>query len=256
MAGPKNAWTRDDGFRYYDWRGTPLISVTSIRQVLGSPIGLTMWAQSQIINRAVDERLSLDVVIGEEGEDAAKKWLRRAATEARDAAGARGTAVHELAEAGIPSTHPDVDPVLRPWLEQYEEAIRVEGIEPLLQECQVFSPLMGYAGSFDLIGMRGGEVTLIDLKTSKGTYIEHALQLMGYALADFIGKDDVIDEDATKVLNRVTAMGVLHVQETSWSYIPIPKPSFAALKAAWVAEATLARFLQQTPTIEALSLYE
>ena len=254
LAGPKNARTRDDGFRYYDWRGQPLISVTSIRQVLGSPIGLTMWAQGQIVDKAVD---NIDELVQRAGVDPvdAKKWLRRAATEARDAAGQRGTAVHEMAESGIPSTHPDVDPVLRPWLEQYEEALASEGIAPLLRECQVFSTTLGYAGSFDLIATRQGEVTLIDLKTSKGTYIDHALQLMGYAVADFVGKDDVIDEDATKVLNRVSAMGILHVQETSWEYVPIPKPSFPALKAAWVAEATLAKFLQQTPDIPALSKY-
>jgi hypothetical protein len=214
------------------------------------PYPLAIWMSKKVAERGVLDMSGAADVLAREGADAAIKYLMAAPNEERDAAGDRGTAVHELAEKGIPSNHPDVPEELRPWLRQYEEAMKAEGIEPILREAQVFSTTLGYAGSFDLIGMRKGKVTLIDLKTSKGTYTDQALQLYGYALADFIGKDDVIDEKATDILHSVEAMGILHVRETTWEYIDVPVHGIT--RAAWEHLVGLARFYQTYPDIASL----
>jgi hypothetical protein len=182
--------------------------------------------------------------------DALIKHLMAAPDEERDSAADRGTAVHDLAEKGVSSTDPGVDPTLAPWLAQYEEAIGAEGITPILRERQVISESLGYAGSFDLIGMRQGKVTMLDIKTSKGTYVDHALQLYGYALADYIGQDDVVDEDATKVLQSVEAMGIIHVRDTGWKYIEVPVSGIT--RAAWEHMVGLARFYLQYPDLTSL----
>ena len=80
-------------------------------------------------------------------------------------------------------------PELRGYVETYFTAMSNLLIEPLLVEKQVFSPSQGYAGSFDLIARKDGEVTLIDLKTGGSLYLDNALQLAGYVLADFVGED-------------------------------------------------------------------
>ena len=79
---------------------------------------------------------------------------------------------------------------------------------------------------FDLlVRLRDGSIHLVDLKTGKGTYPEYALQLFAYAMAEFVGEDDVVDEAATALLQAIKGMAVLHLTDTGWEYIALrPDP--------------------------------
>jgi hypothetical protein len=243
---PKNAYLKD-GLRYYPWQGQQLMSVTSLRQQVGTPIGLVKWMQRQVAERALNSFLDLtrDITDPSVQEEDIIKWLVSGATEKRDAAGSRGSAIHQhVATIGDPTL---ADPEIRPYVENYQTAIHNLFIEPLLVEKQVFAPSMGYAGSFDLIGRKGGEVTLIDLKTGGSLYIDNALQLAGYVLADFVGADDVIDEEATRLLHSVTHLGLLHVTDVGYDYVDVPLTQ--ELGDAFRAQLTLALFYAKHPNL-------
>lgn len=105
----------------------------------------------------------------------------------RDAAGARGTKVHVLAErlaAGEEVDVPDdiagyVDGAIR-WFEDWRPQI-------ILAETVVASRHWQYAGTLDLVvRMPDGTVWIVDWKTAKsGIWGEVALQLAAYANAQF-----------------------------------------------------------------------
>jgi hypothetical protein len=245
VKGPPNAYLKD-GLRYYPWQGQQLMSVTSLRQQVGLPSGLVKWMQRQVAERAVYGIKDLtNMVMAGDDTDGIIDWLVAGGTEKRDAAGNRGSAIHEHVAAGGGVMAADV--AIRPFVENYETAMHNLLIEPLLIERQVFSPSMGYAGSFDMIAHKDGEVTLIDLKTGGSLYIDNALQLAGYVLADFIGQDDVIDEEATRLLHSVTALGLLHVTDTGFDYVPVPLTP--VLGDAFRSQLTLAKFYAKHPTL-------
>ena len=63
-----------------------------------------------------------------------------------------------------------------------------------------------------------GSLWIVDYKTGKGIYAEHALQLMAYTMADVVGADDVVDEALTELLHQVTGMAVLHLSDEGWEF--------------------------------------
>jgi hypothetical protein len=197
----------------------------------------------------------------------ARRWLRQAATEERDAKAALGTAVHELAAAGRrPEDVPDgltirrdgaaieVDGVaVRRRLAHYLDWLAVSGAEPLLRERQVWHLGIGYAGTFDLVArMRDGSLWMVDLKTGAGTYAEHLLQLLAYLMAEFVGEEGTIDEAATALLHEVSGMAVLHLAGDGWEFLAL-RPDAAA----WSAFRGLVAFAMWTlanPDLAALTV--
>jgi hypothetical protein len=89
----------------------------------------------------------------------------------------------------------------------------------LATEFQCWNLSVGYAGTADFIcRMRDGSVWMVDLKTGKGVYGEHALQLIAYVKAEFVGADDVVDEELTELLHSVSGMAVLHLADDGWEF--------------------------------------
>lgn len=257
--GPRNARTdSESGLRFYTWAGVEYPSVTTIRRLAGIPHGLHQWTISQVILRVVTEHGTLTEMLTRERRprervleknrmDEASKWLRRAATEERDAAAALGTAVHDAAAKGL---HPDdVDEAVRPRLSQFRDWLATAKPWILGVEFQVFNLTVGYAGTADLlVRLLDGSVWLIDLKTGKSTFSEHLLQLMGYLMAEFVGADDVIDERLTALLHQVTGIAVLHLADDHWEF-----QQLEASADAWAAARGLLRFavwMHQHPDID------
>jgi hypothetical protein len=147
----------------------------------------------------------------------AARWLRLAATEERDAAAKLGTAVHDAAATGLdPATVPDD---VRPRLLQFRAWLAASGVEVLGTEFQCWNLSVGYAGTADLlVRFPNGQVWLIDLKTGKGVFSEHALQLIAYRQAEFVGQDDRVDERLTALLHAATGMAVLHLADDHWEF--------------------------------------
>jgi hypothetical protein len=254
-SGPKNAHTDPEtGLRYYDWRGQKLPSTTSLRRMAGVPFTLHQWALSRVIERAVEEHTLLETMMSRPNRPRervrdknvrkeASRWLRSAATEERDAAAELGTLVHDLAVARV-ALQNVADPDARPYLGNFYDWLDVSGVHIIATEQQVFAPTLGYAGTFDILGeFPNGDIGVIDLKTGKGTWPEHALQLVSYALAEFVGKDDVIDVALTDALHQANTMALLHLQADGWEYqrIPADAKMFEAFRglidfAVWMAK--------------------
>jgi hypothetical protein len=228
-SGPKNAVTDPEtGLRYYVWKGQRYPSVSSLRRMAGLSFTLHQWTLSRVIDRAVGEHEILTRILERPARPRervrdknvqleARRWLRSAATEERDAAAELGTAVHT---AVLADQHPnDVSEDVRPYLHQYRSWLHDSQAEVHAVEKQVFNLTEGYAGSFDLlVRFPRGDVYVIDIKTSRGTYTDHALQLVGYSQAEFSGEDDVIDQRVTDLLASATGMALLHLTPDGWTF--------------------------------------
>ena len=228
-SGPKNAVTDPEtGLRYYVWKGQRYPSVSSLRRMAGLSFQLHQWTISRVIDRAVGEHDILTRILERPARPRervrdknvqleARRWLRSAATEERDAAAELGTAVHTAVTSG--QRPMDVAEDVRPYLYQYLSWLHDSGATILAVEQQVFNITEGYAGSFDLlVSFRNGEVYVIDVKTSRGTYTDHALQIVGYSQAEFSGEDDVIDPAVTTLLASATGMALLHLTPEGWTF--------------------------------------
>lgn len=242
-VGPRNAHSDPrTGLRFYRWRGREYPSVTTIRRLAGIPFGLHNWAISQVIKRAIDDHDTLvamlsrprrprERVLEKNRAKEAGQWLRKAATEERDRAAELGTAVHDAATSGI-SLH-EAEAAVRPRLRQFQAWLEDSGFTIIAVERQVWNLKLGYAGTFDLLGRtRDGEVYVVDIKTGKGTYMEHALQLIAYAMGEFIGEDDVVDHELTELLHSAQGMALLHLSDTGWRWqdVQVTPQMFAAFK--------------------------
>lgn len=250
----KNARTDPEtGLRFYDWQGTDLVSVTSVRRLLGMAHPLHQWTLSKVVERAVSEYDTLGQMLAREATSArestfrkkriaeAKTWLRAAATEERDAAGERGTSVHEAIAAGLAPTDRSLPGEVVPFLTQWYDFLAQTKATVVASEKQVFSLRHGYAGTIDLILEWLHRLLLVDLKTSKGLYLDHAIQVVGYAMADFVGEDNVVDTDLTDKLHAVDGLALLHLRADGWELVEIN--ATPDLFAAFTGSLAFARFV-------------
>lgn len=221
--GPRNAHTDpESGLRFYRWQGRDLPSVTSVRRMAGLPFGLHWWTVNQVVDHALrTAEANADRLRMSADRDAVlaviRHELRGSATAERDAAAALGTAVHDAAAQGREVD--DVADELRPRLRQYRAWLASSGAEVLAAEFQVWNLAVGYAGTVDLLcRLRDGSVWIVDLKTGKGVYADHALQVTAYSRAEFVGADDAVDEDLTALLHEVSGIAVLHLSDTGWEF--------------------------------------
>jgi hypothetical protein len=154
----------------------------------GLPFGLHQWAIGKVVEYAITnwsditERLSRGTTVDVQ---MVRKELRAAATAERDRAASLGTAVHEVAALG--RTPEQVPAEVAPRLRQYLAWKAASRAEIVASEFQVFSTTYGYAGSCDaLVRFADGPLWIVDYKTGKGIYAEHALQLTAYGEAALI----------------------------------------------------------------------
>lgn len=220
-VGPRNAYTSSRGLRFYQWKGVDYPSVTTIRRMAGLPFPLAEWQISKVVERAIDGYADLGKIIGSGGDPdqikAAKKWLRSASMEERDAAALLGTRVHDAATSQRSLTSVSSD--LAPYLRQFYDWLHRSKARIITVERQVWNLKVGYAGTFDLlVQFPDGRIFVVDLKTGKGTWAEHALQAIGYAMAEFVGEDDVVDPTTTDLLKRATGIALLHLSGAGWAW--------------------------------------
>lgn len=160
----------------------------------------------------------------------------------RDMAGSRGTSVHDALEAWaekgilprVEVYHPDEQGYVQGLLNFLIDS----GVEPVAWEVMVGSMKHKYAGRFDLRGkipnganvvvsaltqageprkrgpkrdrLKGGE-WLLDLKTSKGVYVSHFLQLEGYEGASV---EDGYEPTVARGVVHVTRDGLYELVES------------------------------------------
>jgi hypothetical protein len=228
-VGPRNATTDPEtGLRFYLWKGTKYPSSTSMRRMAGLPFMLHQWTLSKVIERAVSEFPLMTAMMNRpprprervRDKNIAKevgRWLRSASTEERDSAAELGTAVHDAAVNMLPIVAVDAD--VQPFLRQFYDWLAKSRATILTTERQVWNLTVGYAGTFDLlVRFPNGDIAVVDIKTGRGTYPDHVLQLISYALAEFVGEDDIVDQPMTDLLHQANTMALLHLREDGWTW--------------------------------------
>lgn len=216
MTTPRQARPKQgsDGPRMYAWPPQPphefeVMSVTSALKSLPKPF-LVGWAAKVAAECAVDDHDIIGQLLAKGDQRAAIDHIKGARFRDMGKKADRGTIVHTAVEAYLAGKTPDKEEVE----EQLKEArvpkgmwksafLMISGVHQFLQDSEpevfwsestVYSRTHGYAGTADLIArMHVGSSrvpVVLDVKTSKSIYDEVALQLIGYARADFVGLDD------------------------------------------------------------------
>lgn len=228
MTNPANAKTDSDGLRYYEWEGEQYPSVTTLRRIIGVPFSLVNWMQANVMNAVISDPSLAEVrqvpsrgkTMRDEKPAEIRKRIRAAADAEREQSADRGSRVHEAAEQRVPVSK--ADPDVAPFLAQFYDWLDASNAKVLSQEGQVFNLTLGYAGSYDLIvQLPDGRIVVIDIKTGKNIYADHALQLMGYGLGEFVGWNDRRDMAATQLLQGAHALAVLHLTEEGWEFVEL-----------------------------------
>lgn len=260
QRGPRNARTDPKtGLRWYTWQGVEYPSVTTIRRLAGIPHRLAEWQVGQVAARAI-ERIADHYARLSGGDpkelDAIRHELRQAAVDKREARAAFGTAVHEAIEGGRSLTQ--VGPDLAPRVGRFMDWRSVSGVEILAQELQIWNLGVGYAGSVDMLGrFPDGSIWVVDYKTGgddldEGVYPDQLLQLLPYLMGEFVGNDDVVDEDLTALLRQATGVALLHLVDKRWEF-----RSLEATPEAWAAFRgllTFARWMADHQDIDSVTL--
>lgn len=232
MTGPINAATDPDtGLRMYTWQQQVVPSVTSIRRLIGMPFNLHHWTVSKVIDRAISQHQMIDAMLNRERRKYERnreaniirevsKHLRAAATDERDIAGEKGTAIHDAIALGLQPGQ--VDQAIFGYVAQYHDWLQTMNARILWQERQVWNLTYGYAGTADaLVLLPDGRIICVDWKSSRGVYLDHAIQLIAYGMGEFVGENDVIDQQATDYLTQASGLAILHLSENEWEWLEV-----------------------------------
>lgn len=217
----------------YTLDGRPCPGVTTL---LGKGLpkpALPYWSAKTVAEYVVDNPETVDN-LRSLGRGPAVAALKAIPWQARDEAAVRGTDVHSLAEDVIHGREVDVPEHILAHVEGYVKWLDTFAVEPVLTERQVANRSLWYAGTFDAIVRIGGEVWLLDWKTSKGVYGSTALQVAAYEGAEFY----IDDDGAEQPMPEVDRLGVVHITEAGTALRPV-KDKAAAWKdwrhVSWVA---------------------
>ncbi len=244
--------TDDSGAsRYYFPEETPELrypGVTSVIDILGKPF-LQRWAANMAADLALD---SIDYLqrMADRDRDGAKRYVAGAAKRYTDQRAAIGSKAHDLFERMIrgdersTATYADgrfrwrVHPDMEPYRRQFAEFLAMVKPQLVRAEDVAWSDTYKYAGSFDAwlrlrvwLTPEGKWVldpdglhpesfwvdVIADWKTSKSVWPSVALQMGGYAGADFIISPDG-QREAMPVFDGAV---VLHITPDGWTLYPV-----------------------------------
>ena len=199
---------------YFNGRG-PWPGVTTITDVLDKP-ALTRWHRRQVAEAALvhADRLVADRDAGDI--EAAVAFLlaaRNEGTTGRE----RGTRIHVAIEGVLRRESPAIDPRDRPAVDGARAWLNEQKVRPLEVEAYLINEALGYGGTLDLVAEIGGEVWLLDWKTSKSVawpdgrvYDEMRYQLAAYANAEFIARPADPERYPLPLIQRY---GIVHVTD-------------------------------------------
>lgn len=207
--------------RRYTIDGEYVPSVTQVLGVLDKP-ALKWWSMKTGIEAVVE--LSRRYGWGEDGlpknftdPGRVMEWVKReklTINSVSRSAADRGVAVHKALERLMEGEVPDPREfpkedrgyvaALNGWYTDTEP-------ELLAKEVLVGSRVHGFAGRFDLHAQLNGRTARLDLKTGKGIYPEHHLQIEAYELAAVECGYDASD---VRLILRLGSGGAYEVQES------------------------------------------
>ena len=205
---PRTAVQKKGGKRRYvrvvDGVPTEHINVTGCTRYWGQMSWAIPYGAKTVSEkfRAGKESGILDALYDADPESAVQ-WLKKAPYEDRDAAGAKGTKVHEAFEEYLKAgTVPEIDdPDVAKMVDDLVDMCGVYGIEWERSEQTVFNSEVGYAGTMDGIitiqfpGETERRRCVADIKTSRSANkAEYALQLAALKYGATIVHDDGSEE--------------------------------------------------------------
>lgn len=204
-----------DPFYRYRWEGRDLPSWSTLRHVAGIKSQIHGWALDGMVTEAIRMGTTIAAAVSTNN-PAAVEYVRtklwEASIEECDRPARLGTKVHLAVETGVDPDHADADIAAK--LRQYRHFINATGVEILGHEYQVYNLEVGYGGTVDLLALLpDGRIYVVDIKSGKNIWGEHALQVMGYMQGRFVGRDDVVDEAMTAFHRSAHGMAVLHLTD-------------------------------------------
>lgn len=221
----------------YTLDGKPVMGVTTLlNKGLPKP-AIPYWAAKSVATYVAENLPAVESLLTSAGEGPTVAMLKGIPWQRRDEAGVRGTDVHALAERIAHGEEVDVpehlvDPVqgyVR-WLDQWMP-------EVVWTERPVANRQWWYAGTPDIVCRIGGDVWLLDWKTSSGVYGEAALQVAAYGHAEFL-----VDEDKSEQpMPPIDRYGVVHIAPNETTLYEVSDPEAAwkdFLHCQWTAKAT------------------
>jgi hypothetical protein len=192
--------------------GERVPSVTNVLKCISKP-ALDGWAARLTAKYAVEHWEELD------NTDPVERLeiLKTAHQDERVTHTARGVLVHEICESWSKGTPAKIDKSVDGFMTQFFRFLGEVNPQYIESEATVWNRQYGYAGTFDAIAMINGEITLIDIKTGRGTYPEYGLQLAALSHGECI-----IDERGNEWdLPGIQRHALLHLRPRSWKLIPV-----------------------------------
>lgn len=174
-----------------------LVSATTlIKDALGTSQGLVHWAVNTTAEAAFDRHKILTQFVEDGDREGAIKWLRDQRWQKTEAAAARGTDVHRVAEALHLGEVVEYEPEIEPYVAQYRRFLEDFRPEFLLAEAPCYNRTFSYAGTLDGIAIIDGKRVVVDIKTTahspdsgknRPPWAETVLQLTLYRYAEHVG---------------------------------------------------------------------
>lgn len=240
VSRPPGLW-RDAKHKYYYGTVGPLPSVTTITGVVDKSGPLVAWAKRETAACAVRNIDMLASMVKTGGKEPAAQWLSGIPDYQRDTAADLGTTIHAMADALQRGEEISPTGVEVPYVRAYRDFLAAVKPEIVYSERMIANLALGFGGTFDIGCLIDGVWTLLDIKTGKAVYEETALQLAGYAMAEFTATPD----DPTQVpLPKWERFGVIHLQPDNWNLIPFDVTS--ATEDAFVAALRLTTWRRET----------
>lgn len=225
-----------EGTHKYTLDGRSIPGVTTlISQGVPKP-ALVYWASKLIATHVVEHTDDVVKLVRSKSAFEAIKTLKELPWEQRDAAAAKGTEVHALAEDILHGRPADVPEALVDSVAGLVRLLDDFQIEPLITEVSIANRQWWYAGRLDGVvrfgrGPWAGATALVDFKTNRsGIFGETALQTSAYAHGEFY-----VDHDGyERPMPAVDYLGAIHITETGSNLYALgdPEAAFAEFKSA------------------------
>ncbi len=164
--------------------------VTGILSVINKP-ALINWAKREALSLVEDTllkrlngRKSARITLNRTWIDALLTDAKKRPETLKDEAADLGTQAHAFIDLIIHGVEPTQIPEeISAPVNSFKDWWKNSGIQLIAGDTKVASIEYGYGGSLDALGIRNGELVVLDWKTGSGIYLEYALQVAAYAQA-------------------------------------------------------------------------
>lgn len=227
VFNPRNHTYRLDGKR------VPGVT-TLIGKGLPKP-ALVRWAAKSVAEFVADNEDDIST-LRRLGRGPLIEALKATPWQTRDDAALRGTDIHTLAEGLVHGESVDVPAEFTDAVAGYVDWLDTWNVEPRWTERPVANRRWWYAGKPDIVCTIGSDTWLLDWKTSKGVYGDHALQVCAYGHAEFSNAEDGSEEP----MPHIDRYGVVHIERGETRLYEVSDPESAwkdFLHCAWTANA-------------------